>query len=68
VGRGEGDTPSGEWVWGGGSAPSAEIFFLRFWGSKWRIFVDSLIGAKFFFSFDQSSIEIHLEYRDCHGD
>jgi len=42
----EGASPSPQ-AWGRGSAPSAEIFVLIFWGSKWRIFVT--LNAKFSF-------------------
>jgi len=59
-------------VWGGGvpspqgkGLGSPENFFLRFWGQN-GVFSWTL-GAKFRF-YDQNSIEIHLEYKDCHGD
>jgi len=46
---------------------SPRNFFLRFWGQN-DVF-SWTPGAKFrFFFYDQNSIEIHLEYKDCRGD
>jgi len=84
LGEGQGRAPKAraEWgaegakkggVWGGvfpspqgkGSGQCPPQKNLRL-GSKWRIFVDSRCLISLFN--DQNSIEIHLEYKDCHGD
>ena len=50
-----------------GECPIPRNFFLRFWGKNGVL--SWTLGAKFcFFFYDQNSIEIHLEYKDCHGD
>jgi len=50
---------------GKGSVLPPQKIFLRFWDQD-GIFSWTL-GAKFRF-YDQNSIEIHQEYKDCHGD
>jgi len=57
-------TGEGSWE---GQCLLPKIFLGGFWGQN-GVFSWTL-GAKFRFSFyDQNSIEIHQEYKDCRGD
>jgi len=60
-------SPQGEESGEGAAPPSSNFFFGGDFGGQNGVFSCTL-GAKFRFFYDQNSIEIHQEYKDCHGD
>jgi len=64
VGRGCPSVHRGR-VWRGGSALSPKFFWD--FGVKMAYF-RALLVLNFVFSMTKKSIEIHQEYKDCHGD